>query len=439
MTSPAKASRATSPRRPGLRVAVGSGLFGSVATTAMANITAVATAGGAGIIIARALGPTFRGEYAAVIAWFGVALVLGDLGQAAATTFFVARDSPRASDYVATSRTIMAISGTAVAAVGLLAVPVLPSGSHAMAWGYRLAFLTCLASLVGASYTAALQATSLRRWNLVRTFQPSLFVAVVAVLYLAERLTFMTALAALSLTVVARTALTLALCRNQGLTGGRADLGLARPMTHYGLSQLAGSTPTVLTARLDQLVLSLAATPAALGHYAVAVSLTGLAVPVVSAAGQVSFPRLASQALSGAGMHRLQRGALLTSASIGTTLMLALGLGASWLVPAVFGAGYRDAVPLVWLLAPGGVFLACGQVCGDLLNGRGRPLVVARAQGAAAAATILLLAALVPAIGVAGAALASSAATGVALLIMLRAIHPLSTDVPPALSRGGER
>ena len=34
-----------------------------------------------GIILARALGPTVRGEYAAITAWFGVALMIGGMGQ----------------------------------------------------------------------------------------------------------------------------------------------------------------------------------------------------------------------------------------------------------------------------------------------------------------------------------------------------------------------
>jgi O-antigen/teichoic acid export membrane protein len=91
-----------------------------------------------------------------------------------------------------------------------------------------------------------------------------------------------------------------------------------------------------------------------------------------------------------------------------------------WLVPLVFGPAYRGVVPLLWILTPGSVFLACGQVTGDLLRGRGEPKVVAVAQGIAAVFTVALLLALLPLVGVYGAAIASTIAYGVALIVMLR-------------------
>ena len=86
-------------RRPG---------FGhTVARTAGFNIAATAAAGLGGILLARALGPTVRGEYAAITAWFGVAQMAGGMGQPAALCFYVARDPARAPDYVATSRAMI--------------------------------------------------------------------------------------------------------------------------------------------------------------------------------------------------------------------------------------------------------------------------------------------------------------------------------------------
>lgn len=421
-----------------MTVGVRRGVIGftrSVASTAGFNIIATATAGGAGIIIARALGPTGRGEYAAIIAWFNVVLIVGELGQTAATTFFVAQNPQRAPAHLATARNMMITSGVMTLAIGILVAPVLAQGNSAIAWGYRLMFATCLAGFVGASYTFSLQGSNIRRWNLVRISQPTLFAVLVVALYVVHNLELRTTLVTLSITIVVQTAFAYGLCAKEGLTGGKADRALARPMTRYGLSQLAASIPIVVSAQLDQLVLSLAVAAASLAHYAVAVSLTRLAVPVVSAVGYVAFPRLASRALSRTGTAALKRRAVLASAGAGTALTLPLVCLAPWLVPAVFGAGYRDAVPLVWLLAPGGVFLACGQVGGDLLRGLGRPLAVAWAQGAAAVVTIILLITLLPFMGVSGAAIASSAGAGVALVFMMRSQRRLSAEAVVAAPR----
>ena len=63
------------------------GISGRIALTAGCNIAGTGAAGLGGIVIARVLGPVVRGEYAAIIAWLGVALVAGELGQQAAVCF----------------------------------------------------------------------------------------------------------------------------------------------------------------------------------------------------------------------------------------------------------------------------------------------------------------------------------------------------------------
>lgn len=407
----------------------------TVARTSVCNVASAAAAGIAGIVIARSLGPAVRGEYAAVMAWFGVVLVIGQLGQTAATTYFVARERARAADYLATSRNLMVFSGLVTLGIGLLLAPALAAGSGAAVTGFRLMFATCLASFVGASYVFSLQATNLLWWNLARVSQPVAYLVAVTGLHLADRLDLLAALGVLSATIVGQAALAYLLCRRAGLTGGRAGRGYAGPLTRYGLGQLAAATPALVTARLGMLVLSLVVPAAALGQYAVAASVTALALPVVSAVGNVSFPRIASRTLTRSSLERLHRWAVLTSAAVGVVLLLPLVVTAPWLVPLVFGAGFGGAVPLVLLLAPGGVLLACGRVCADLLKGHGRPYAVAGAQSVAAVATVAMLAALVPLFGVTGAAATSTLSAAVALLLMLQALRRL----PDSPRRTGHR
>ena len=78
-----------------------------IARTACFNVASTVAAALSGIIVARAVGPAVRGEYAAVTAWFGLLLMAGGVGQPAAVCFYVARYPRRARGYVATSRTMM--------------------------------------------------------------------------------------------------------------------------------------------------------------------------------------------------------------------------------------------------------------------------------------------------------------------------------------------
>jgi O-antigen/teichoic acid export membrane protein len=404
------------------------GFARTVAGAAATNVVATATAAVAGLLLARALGPTARGEYAAVVAWFGTVLALGQLGQTAATTYYVARDPYRAADYLATARFVMLCSGGVALTAGILATPLLAGGRAELAWGYRLMFATCLVSFLGAAYVFALQAVHVMHWNLTRVAQPLAFLAAVVALARLGRLSLLTALGALAATIVAQALLARTLAGRNDLTGGRRHRALGGQLRRYGLAQLAASVPTLVAARLDQLLLSLFAPPAALGHYAVAVSLTSVAVPLVSAAGSVAFPRLAGDGPRAGG--RLPRQAVVASLAVGLAVMVPLAGLAPWLVPAVLGGAYRDAVPLVLLLAPAGVLLPCAQVCGDLLRGYGRPLDVARAQMLGAVVTLVLLAALMPPFGAAGAALASSVAALVTVVILLRRLRRAAA--PPA-------
>lgn len=389
-----------------------------VARTAVFNVAATVAAGLAGLIIARALGPSVRGEYAAVLAWFGLTQVIGALGQSAATCFFVASDPERGRHYLATSRRMMVISGLLTLGVGLVLSPVLAQHDASLTWAYRLSFATAILAFVGAAYTFSLQAVDLFQWNLVRCSQPLLFLASIGVLWISGLLSLLAALLAIAVTMSVQLALAYRSCQKAGLTHGRASLGLARNMVHYGLRQLLSVLPAALNARLDQLVLSQTVPSADLGIYAVAASLTMLAQPVVMAVGNVAFPRLAAGRTQGDD-RVFQRRALLASGLIAVVILLPLALLSSWLVPLLFGDGFRGAAVLIWILAPGGVFLACGQVAGDLLRGRNRPGTVGIAQVAGLVCTVVLLIVLLPTWGVAGAALASSIAYGVALVTMI--------------------
>ncbi len=407
---------------------------GAIARTAGFNTAAAAAAALSGVIIARTVGPTVRGEYAAVMAWFGVLLLVGEAGQSAAVCFYVARDPRHAKGYVATSRAMMMVTGALALAVGLVVAPVLARGNPGLAGAYRIAFAGSVLAFIGTSYTYSLQATSTERWNLVRFSQPVLALAVIIVLLRSRLLTLDTAIGTVLVTMTIQLGYSYYWCLRSGLAPGRFQPRLVGPLAKYGLTQLAAVTPTAVNNSLDQLVLSQLVPPADLGRYAIAVSVSLIPVPLVSAVGNVAFPRLAAKRRVAADGGRLQLAAAAASAGVAAAILLPIALSAYWVIPAVFGPAYRGAVPLLWILTPGGIFLACGQVVGDLLRGLNRPGLVATAQGIAAVCTLILLLALLPSTGVAAAAIASTVAYGTALAVMIRWLWR-----PPGPSRARHR
>ena len=63
--------------------------------------------------------------------------------------------------YVATSRAMMLVTGTAALGGGLLLAPVLAHGNPGLTMAYRIAFATSIVGFVAASYTFSLQAANL--------------------------------------------------------------------------------------------------------------------------------------------------------------------------------------------------------------------------------------------------------------------------------------
>ena len=409
----------------------------TVASTAGFNMALFGAFALGGVLLARRLGPTARGEYAAITAWLDVAVIIGQCGQPAALCFHVARDPQRARQYVATSRSFMLVASAIVLVAGGLLAPVLAHGNPPVADGYRIACGAGVVALAGTAYVSSLQAWDLHRWNVVRVGQPLLSLIAITGLWALRLLTLQSALIVLAVTLSLQSFYAYICCRRGGLAPGTSETALFRPLAGYGLTQLAALAPMTFNAQLGQLVLSQTVLPADLGRYAIAVSLTLLPMPVVSAIGNVAFPRLAALDLVTETSRRLQLIAVIGSAGIAAAILLPLGAVAYWMVPLILGPGYRGVVPLFWVLMPGGIFSACGQVVADLLRGGGNLAAVAWSQGPAAISLVVLLVALLPVAGVMGAAVASTLAYGIALTLMLRFLWQ-RTLASPSPARSGD-
>ena len=175
---------------------------------------------------------------------------------------------------------------------------------------------------------------------------------------------------------------------------------------------------------VDQLVLSVMPSVAAaqLGNYTVAASLSWLALPAATAFGSVAFPRIARVAGANA-ILRIERISLIGAGVTAAATIGLICLMAPTVVPALFGNGYRDAIIALWLLAPGTVFLALNRVLGDLLQGRGKPLIRSVGEGVGSIVTIALLFMLIPPFGIRGAAIASSVAYAVVFLVLFLGLY----------------
>ncbi|MDP5183838.1 oligosaccharide flippase family protein [Blastococcus sp. BMG 814] len=376
-----------------------------VGRTAAFNASTTLVSAATGVLLARVLGAAGRGDYAAATAFFGIVLVIFELGLAASVVYFSARRQDLADTFVRTALGLLLPLAVAGSVFVVVASFTFMDGSE----GRDIALLV-IAALVPISFAAApavfaLQALDIRLWNVVRLVQPLLFASALTAAVVTLDVDVRIATGVFGASLAAQGLLAWWLYHRRRERRGRFSPLEAAPMLRYGLSNAASTAPNALNGRFDQILLALMVAPAALGQYAVAVSLSLMVAPLAVAFGNVAFPRLAGGDDSEATLRHALRGSFVV-AILGVVVVVAL---APVIVPTLYGQGFDEVPRLLLGLAPGAAFFVVNQVVGDLLRGMGRPTLVARCEWTGVVVTIVGLAILVPLIGAFGAALTSSA------------------------------
>ena len=185
----------------------------------------------------------------------------------------------------------------------------------------------------------------------------------------------------------------------------------------------------MLNLRADLFILNAVASSAAVGHYAVAVSVMMLGLLLPTALATVLLPRAA--AFAAYATPREQR-ALSTRAVRHAVLVLpftAIALSvALFLVPVVFGASFSPAIGLGFVLLPGTLAYGIGMVMSSNIVGRGHPAYVLYAAALVTPPTFVLYLLLVPALHAPGAALASTVSY-VAMTVVLFVFFRRATGI----------
>jgi stage V sporulation protein B len=402
---------------------VGQGTRHRVARTAFTSLLSLGAATVTGIVIARGLGPAGRGHFASIMAWFGIALVLSDVGQSTSLTYHVARWPDRAGDFIASSRALMLLTGTVVAVAGVAVSPQLAGGEEAVAWAYRIAFVGSLVNCGFAAYVFATQATSLTTWNVLRASQPIVYLALVLVLWATRQISLLGTVIALVLSMILQGVLSATMCHRLGISAGRVGRAEVSELTRYGVAQSASAVPSAFGLQIDKIILARVVGAAPLGQYAVASSVVALGAPLGSAIGGAVFPRLSRSDVSIDSRRALERKSILTTAVLLTGATLGIAVAGHWLIPLLYGPGFEEAAGLLWWLVPMVIARSVSGVIGDLLRARGRPSLVALAQWWGVIITVAALLVLVGPFGLPGAGAAVGLGQSGCLLVSLLAMR----------------
>jgi O-antigen/teichoic acid export membrane protein len=387
------------------------------------------------LIVARALGPTGRGEVAFVLTMAMLVSQLSNLGVQSAIANFGGTNRRLLPTLAGSSVALsVVLGGVAMAFVAVLTMLFPSVGGHVDA-GTRWIALASVPALILAYYLFMLVQTEYRFgvMNVVLLLTPVTNIVANGVLFGLGLLTVRIAVISWVLGQVLGTALLAWYVRNR-LTGfGRPEARLARGMVGFGIKTHAGQIGMVGNYRLDQWLLGSISGARALGLYSIAVAWAEVLFFLPTALATVQRPDLVRANRAEASRQAaigFRAAALLTLVSV----VVLIG-AAPFLCVTIFGSAFQGSVRDLRILALGAFGIVAIKQLGVALTSQRKPLLetagILIAFAVTAAADVLLI----PSHADLGAAIASTvsySAGGLAMAaIFVRALGGRLSDLLP--------
>ncbi|GIU83798.1 MAG: hypothetical protein KatS3mg008_0573 [Acidimicrobiales bacterium] len=377
--------------------------------TTATNLLGTAVNVATGLLVARLLGPTGRGELSAIMTIPTLLGALATLGLPEALVWAAAAEREKSGRLLSTCLVLTLAASLIFAALGWLLLPAALASQEPEV--VRAARFYLLQVPVAAVMSVAPQTLRARGdfvvWNAVRTWFPLAWLLVLVGWSFPEH----RSAAAVAMTFVAVRALLTPVAL--GISVLRLDRRDLRPdprqvkrLLRFGIPNVLAVLPTMMNVRLDQVVMAAVLPARELGHYAVAVAWGTLSLPVLLAVGNVLLPRLAAEddrARRRRMLIRAIRGGIVLSGVSGALLAASAPVA----VPLLFGEAFASAVPAALILCLAGAVHSLNWVLREAARGLGRPGAVLRAELTGLAVTVVGLALLLPRFDIVGAALAT--------------------------------
>ena len=395
-----------------------SSFFRQVGETYATQVFVVALGFVNSILVTRLLGPEGRGLFAAAFTFQAVGVQLGNLGLHSWNTYHVSREPRSLPVLIGNSLAVCAACGI-VALVGLGVFVALPSIAPVGGVLLVLALAGIPLGLANLLFPNLLIGTQrIHDYNTIDLATRVLAVVLVGATAPLGLVSPEMVLGLVLFSVVLSAGWCLAKLRRD-LPGPVAwSAGGLRMGLGYGVRAYLGSLFAFLVLKSDILLVKYLRGAGETGYYAIAVGLADILMMLPSVVGTVLFPRLAA-APDVATKWALARRVLAWMApavplALGATLLVARPL-----IRFAYGSAFAPSyVAVAWLL-PGIGCLAINTVFMNLFASCGMPLVVTLSPLAALVVNVALNLVLVPRVGFVGAAVSSTVAYALMLVVSL--------------------
>ncbi len=358
-----------------------------------------------GIIVARALGPSGRGELAATLLVTQIAAWIFSMGSSEAISYFQAR-KPEDGPKLLSSWLLVTLP---LSALGILVtelmLPVIFAAQTDAAIDLARIYLLVIPVIAYQQIFSGmlLGDHDFLYYNITRFLYPALAAVIYAACLIFDAFSVETALIANGAAMAVALAISVyRSLRRHGLT--RPDTALLRHTFKYGVKAHAGSTAGLVNARLDLIVIPAFLSAASVGLYSIATNVTSIITTLTGTVALMALPIAAREQ----GAPRPILVTLQTALGISLALAIPLAILAPVLLGVVYGDEFESAAKALRLLLPGAVLGAGVNVLAAGLLAANRPLTVSIASGLAAALSIGGLIVFLPVGGIVAAAIVTS-------------------------------
>lgn len=359
----------------------------------------------ASVLLARLLGPSDRGLLALELSVANFAYAFAGLGLPIAVEYHAGRREPTGALLGTTAAFGVLLAAVFVPLAWLARGPIADAFSRGQG-GTTWIFAGALVPLTFLQWTASNQLAGSLRFGLFngllvgsRVVYTMLAVALLVVGVGVSAGLVATGVAAVVMIVgAARVLLPLGRLR--------VDLGLFRRLLSYGVRLQVGTLFQVLNFRLDVIILQFFQPLAVVGYYIVAQIVAEL-VTTLASAFQTSVLPLVANAADEEDRDRTTAVALRHQSVLTLAAIVVIALLGPVILLVGFGPQFRASLVPMLIILPGTWFLNAGTVVAASLGGRGRPGSASLLSGIALVVTVSLDLALIPWLGVNGAAIAS--------------------------------
>ena len=387
----------------------------SFVATGLIQVANIAT----GLLAARLLLPEGRGELAEIMLWAGLIAEFGILGLSDALLYRAATGAASPRVLFASAALLTLVLSLVLVAAGLIIEPlVITDSPHTLqlALVFLVAFIPLyLSSLfVATIFQGQLDIVT---WNLLRGIVALGYLLFIGLVWFTGHATVAGFAVANLLGTLVALLIGLVLLARRGWVGWQTDQATLRGLFLYGAKVHVGELLNSARQKIDQALVALWLPHAELGLYVVALTVANGPQILAQTLGNLAFPKISNQTEAGGKLVVFGRYLRFTLAvTIACTAVL-LPIN-PWLVPLLFGEPFAHAATVANIMLLGLPAASAKILFMNALKAWDRPLVIGNAEVFGLAAAAVSLMALLPGLGIVGAAWSLVIANVVAALVL---------------------